>query len=492
MGTRNSIILRNFGRNLSFVPQNHFAPKSEAEVLEILGQFRDKQIRVIGRLHSWSEIAKCDDVVLDLRCLNEVTLQPRSDGVWASVGAGCQIKRLLAELERLGERTTPTVGLITEQTVAGAISTSTHGSGRHSLSHYVQEIRLATYDHETGQPIIRILSAGPELDAARCSLGCMGVILSVAFPCRPTYRIEEHIARYARLDQVLAAEERFPLQQFYLVPWTWNYMVQHRRETDSPLTWLFWLYRFYCFWMLDISTHLSFLAISRVFKHRWWTHAFFRNILPLAVVRGWKVIDWSPQILTMRHELFRHIEIEVFVKRSSLADALDVITQLLKYCDGDSNAFSPDTLERIQRIGHFESINGLLGTYTHHCVICVRKVLPDSPFLSMANSDNEAYYAISFISFALGQDREPFLGFAEVLSKLIIHLFAGRPHWGKICPINASEVEAVYPRLPEFRKAVRDCDPTGRFRNNWVSNLLFADETQTDSIANADVKSDRS
>ena len=64
------------------------------------------------------------------------------------------------------------------QTVAGAISTGTHGSGKNSLSHYVEGLRLAAYDEKTGRARIFEITEGPELSVARCSLGCMGVIVS--------------------------------------------------------------------------------------------------------------------------------------------------------------------------------------------------------------------------------------------------------------------------------------------------------------------------
>lgn len=77
----------------------------------------------------------------------------RADGAVVAVtaGAGCRMKHLLQTLHRRTDATLPSVGLITEQTVAGVISTATHGSGRHSLSHYVEQLRVAAYDPATGR-----------------------------------------------------------------------------------------------------------------------------------------------------------------------------------------------------------------------------------------------------------------------------------------------------------------------------------------------------
>ncbi len=66
--------VHNFGRNVSFQPKISFEPVSEAEVLLILAEHRGSNIRVIGRLHSYSEAASCEDVLLDLHCPMNATM----------------------------------------------------------------------------------------------------------------------------------------------------------------------------------------------------------------------------------------------------------------------------------------------------------------------------------------------------------------------------------------------------------------------------------
>ena len=256
--------VENFGHNICFQPAVYLVPADEDEVLQILATHAGRNIRAIGSLHSWSEAAVSDDVLLDLRRLDSVRTERREDEVWAIVGAGCQIKRVLAELERQANATLPSLGLITEQTIAGAISTGTHGSGKASMSHYVEEIRLATYDQQTGQPVVRTLANGDELRAGRCALGCLGVILSVSFRAPLQSLIEEHFRGYAELNDVLAAEEQYPLQQFYLIPWSWRYLAQHRREPQSRRSRLAGLYRAYWFLTIDLGLHLEILFLVRV------------------------------------------------------------------------------------------------------------------------------------------------------------------------------------------------------------------------------------
>lgn len=471
----NRLTMQNFGRNVSFQPKSMAEPQSEDEVLRILAEHRGSRIRVIGRLHSYSEAACCEDVLLDLRHLNSVQTEPRQNGVWATIGAGCQVKRVLAELERQAGATLPSVGLITEQAIAGAISTGTHGSGKHSLSHYVAEVRVATYDTVTGEPIIRTVSDGAELRAARCCLGCLGVIVSVSFWVRPQYCVEEHFHRYASLGEVIAAEESYPLQQFYLVPWEWDFWAQHRREVTAVRSWRAVIYRIYFFAVMEVGLHLVVQVLAKLYRHRWATHFFFRRILPLTLVRDWKVIDKSQDMLVMAHELFRHVEIEMFVTRSQLGEMLTFVKELLRYFDGDGEAFSPAAREQLNQLGLLNSLD--VGTYTHHYPICVRRILADDTLISMASGADQDFYSVSFNSYARPERRQGFDRFAEVLTHSTAHLFQARPHWGKVCPMSPETVKTLYSHLAEFQRVCSDFDPSGQFRNEWVSRLLFSEDS---------------
>jgi FAD/FMN-containing dehydrogenase len=464
--------ITNFGGNLTFEPQTYFAPKSEQEVLEILASCKGRRIRVIGRLHSWSEAPQGDDVLMDLKHLNEVRMEEREGVTWATIQGGCQVKRAIAELDQAGV-TLPSLGLITEQSIAGAAATGTHGSGKNSMAHYVDEATIATYDTETGEPTIRTVSSGPELLAVRCSLGCLGVILSVGIRCRAQYYVEEHLRIYSDTSELLAAEEQYPLQQFLLVPHFWKIIAQHRRVVDRRRSLLAPLYRIYWLVAVDFGLHLILLAMVRWLRSRPLVRFFYRRVLPIALLRGFKVVDKSQHILTMEHELFRHIEIEVFVRRSKVCDALEYVRQLLDYTDGKESCIAESTWQRLEESDRADSVRQTKGIYTHHYPICVRKILPDETFISMASSVDEPYYSISFVNYNRPSERESFLKFANILAQTTADLFQARPHWGKFCPIDAQTARQLYPRLNEFRDICNTADPNGVFRNPWIDTVIF-------------------
>jgi L-gulono-1,4-lactone dehydrogenase len=464
-------VVTNFGRNVTFRPAARYAPRSEAEVLDILRAHRGSPVRAVGRLHSWSDVTVCESVLLDLRRLDAVAVHADGPDPWVEVGAGCQIKRVVVELQKTGH-TLPSLGLIDEQTVAGATATGTHGSGRHSLSHYVRGVRLASYDPHTGEPTIREVTGGAELRAARCSLGCLGIVTKMLLPIRRQYQVEEHFRRYDRLDDVLDQEAGYDLQQFFLVPWRWDYLAQHRCEVDRPRSVLAPLYRLYWAAGMDVGLHVLVRLLARWFPS-FCTRLAYRHVIPWLVPRGWKVVDRSDRQLTMQHELFRHIEIEIFVRGSRLAAAMGYVVWLLRQAGGETAEPPADVGERLRSSGHWWAVDEVRGRYLHHYPVCVRKVLPDETLISMSSGD-EPWYALSFISYARPSRRDGFFRFATVLAGTMAVLFDSRPHWGKVCLLPAAELARLYPGLAEFAAIQKRLDPGGVFGNAWLREVLAA------------------
>jgi FAD/FMN-containing dehydrogenase len=431
--------ITNFGGNIRFAPHHFYAPATEAEVLAILDRHAAGKIRVVGARHSWSPAIVSDDALVDLRHFDGVAV----NGDSITVGGGCRIKHLLRKLHKQSDYTMPSIGLITEQTIAGAISTATHGSGKHSLSHYMDEIRFAAYD-AGGKARIHTWNSGDELRAARCGLGCLGIILSVKFRGVPRYDVAERLVACDTLDDVLKGETTFPLQQFYLSPHRWSYLSQQRRVTSglqARRDWLAVLYRFYWHYGIDIGLHLTIKAIA---NSRRLTRFFFRHVLEHTVPKNVTVTDRAENMLVMEHELFRHLEMELFVPARHLRAAMSHMQEVLTAFDQD-------------------------GTFTHHYPICIRRVLADDAMLSMAAG--ETHYAISLITYT--EPRDTFFAMADYLARSMAKLFAARPHWGKYCPLDRDQIAALYPELTAFRALCEQVDPRGVFRNDFVQRVLF-------------------
>jgi hypothetical protein len=466
--------IKNFGENVVFTPKHFYCPDNIAELLDILELHPKAKIRAIGSLHAWSPVAQSGEITISLEKFNAVKVEHDEEGAIATIGGGCQIKRVISELAKL-DLAMPALGLISEQTIAGATSTATHGSGRHCLSHYLTAVHIAHYDPLTSAPTISVIRDPDILRAAKCALGCMGIIVAVEIRPRPAFRIEEYLGFYPKLADVLEQESAYPLQQFYYLPWLDRYLGQHRRESDRPRSWLAPLYRWYWFLIIDLGLHLILKGIMQVLRSRKFAKLFFRFLAPWTIIRKWRVVDHSQDMLIMEHELFRHLEIELLVKRSELAEAMEISRQLISWADS-SVPFPPQTQRLIEQNQLQSSSEKAAGGYTHHYPICVRRVLPDNLLVSMTGGGTEDYYAISFITYDLPNQRDGFFRFAELLSMVMFHRFNARCHWGKYTPYHHAQIAANYPQLELFIQRCRQFDPEGRFQNAWVRKVVFSGE----------------
>lgn len=468
--------IKNFGENVVFTPKHFYRPESTAELLDILEKHSKSKIRAIGSLHAWSPAAQSGEITVSLEKLNDIKVEYDEQGAIATVGGGCQVKRLIVELAKL-DLAMPALGLISEQTIAGATSTATHGSGRHCLSHYLTAVHIAHYDPLTSAPTISIVRDPELLRAAKCAVGCMGIIVAVELRPRSAFRIEEYLQFYPKLTDVLEKEKDYPLQQFYYLPWLDRYLGQHRRESSSPRSWLAPLYRWYWYLIIDLGLHLVLKAIMQVFKDRRLAKWFFRVLAPFTIIRRWHVVDHSQDMLIMEHELFRHLEIEIFVRRSDLSEALEIARQLVSWADSGV-PFPPQTQWIIDKHELRNNAEKASGRYTHHYPICVRRVVPDDLMISMSSGGSEDYYALSFITYELPTERDGFFRFAELLAMVMFHRFNARCHWGKYTPFHHPQIVANYPQLELFLKRCQQFDPEGRFQNTWIKATLFGERPQ--------------
>ena len=463
----------NFGRNVTFQPAASYEVETEAEVLAVLEANKGKRLRAIGSLHAWSEAASTDDVLVVMQGLNSIEVTPDKDAVW--VGAGCKVKRLLRKLS-IRELTLPSIGLIDEQTIAGATATGTHGSGSNCLSHFIQAVRIAHYDPE-GNAAITTVDSGDELRAARCSLGLLGIIVGIKIESRAKYNIEEHAIAHRNLDDVIAMESEYPQQQFYLMPWSWTYFGHHRVETDQPRSRLATLYRLYCFLAIDVGLHIAITFLSRVLQSASAIRFFYKRVIPWTIINRWKVVDDSHAMLVMEHELFRHIEIEVFVPRSKVQSANDLLIDVISVLGGQSKSNSEATDVLLDSAGKKEALESMAGSYCHHYPICFRRIKPDDTMLTASSPSDTAkpdedWYAISFISYQRPDDRDGFHKFAKFIGPLIAELFGGRCHWGKYNPLSREENECLYRELESFRKVTKRFDPDAYFSNDWFDSVI--------------------
>ena len=474
----------NFGHNVSWQPAALVTPTGETELLQLLDRHAGRHVRAVASRHAWSALCATDGVNVDLGQLNGVTVDRAPDGTtWATIGAGCTIGRVLDELRQQAGVTLPTVGAITRQTIAGALATGTHGSGRPSLSHFPGLIRMAQYGPD-GRARLVELRDGPSLRAARCALGCMGIVTAVRMPCVAEYDVAHHDEYAATLGEVLAGEAEYPLQSFLLLPWSWTWYVWRRRvaaagERSGALRRL--ARRASGAVLRDTLLHAGLKALLAGGSPRT-VRRYMQRLMPLQMRPSAPVVDRGDRVLTLAHDRFRHVEMELFVPADRLPLALAVSRYVLTVAAGAGESSQRDDEARasgfdlaaaraaIADAGCEDALGSLRRRYTQHYPLFCRRVLPDDTLISMSAEAAEPMYTISFFTY-----ERPLDGFeatAAVLARVLRAACDARPHWGKYFPLSRDEIEPLYPHLSEFRAQCVAADERGVFRNDFTARVL--------------------
>ena len=481
MGTT-AMKITNFGGNVSYEPAHYYEPATEAEVLEILERHAGESVRVVASGHSWSPAIETPDVAIRLDELNGITRRYETDGtVVVRAGGGAKLRDLVRAVESRTEYTFPTLGGITEQTISGAISTGTHGSGRPSLSHHMDEIRVAAYDPDSGEPRIYTFTDGDALRAARCAVGRMGVVLSVEFRCVPKYLISETITEVDSVADLLERDREDSLEQAILLPHSWRFLIFDRTVVHDTLSAVGRLrahvYSALSVLYLDVALHLFVLAVlfavRRGLAGPGLVSRVYRSVIPRAIPRGVTHTGPSTDVLTLKHDLFRHEEMELFVPKRHLVRATEVVSYVFAVAAGEDPPVSRDeVLGALEDAGTEEALERVRGRYVHHYPLFFRRVPRDDTLVSMASGDGGPYYSLSFFTYYPPAERGPFYDVCDVVARTLAAAFDARPHWGKHNPLTYEDVEHLYPGMDEFHRQCDAVDPQGTFSNAYTRRAL--------------------
>ncbi len=475
MGRLLSRTITNFGGEVRFRPKELLQPATDGEVLSILEKHAGGKVRAIGSLHSWNKGMETPDALIDLGKMDKISVTDDGRGPIVEAGGGCTLQSLVDALSERG-LAMPTLGAIKRQTIAGALSTATHGSGRRSISAYMEELRLAAYDAEGKPAVFTYREGDPALEAARCAVGCMGVVLSARFRALPEFWVEERGAFYGSIQEALAQEKAFPLQQMILIPYDWRYFSFRRRETEdhgNPLSRAFW--KAYDYLVFEVGTHLMLKAtlfLSSLLDSRKLIPAFYERIVP-SFLSGRRYVNPSADALTLHtshHYYFRHLEMELFIPEREMPRA-DSLIRAITSSFADAS-YEPDAqaVSSMKEAGVYERVLALRGTYQHHYPIFFRCLHEDPALISMSSGGKR--YSASFFTYLAPEKRADYYRYAQVMAETLSNVCDARLHWGKYFPLDAQDTALHYPQLDSFRAVCRSVDPEGVFRNGFTEKAL--------------------
>jgi FAD/FMN-containing dehydrogenase len=185
----------NFSGRVAFTPERIARPKSEAELRALVREAASagRTVRVAGTGHSFTPLVQTEGLLLSLDDLSGIeSVDPVKRE--AVIRAGTKLHALGEPLLAHG-LAMQNMGDVDVQALAGAVSTGTHGTGP-GLANVSSQVVGARLVLASGEPLELSAEAdGERLDAARVSLGLLGVFSTLTLRLVPAYRLHERVWR---------------------------------------------------------------------------------------------------------------------------------------------------------------------------------------------------------------------------------------------------------------------------------------------------------
>ncbi|BFV56937.1 D-arabinono-1,4-lactone oxidase [Kitasatospora sp. CMC57] len=426
---------RNWAGNQSARPSRAVAPASVEQVGEVLRQAAEqgRTVKAVGSGHSFTSIASAGDgVLLRPDGLTAVRELDRAAGT-VTVESGLPLWKLNRLLESAGLSLT-NMGDIEVQTVAGATSTGTHGTGRESgsLAAQIRAVEIVLADGSVRQ--CSPTENAELFQGARLGLGALGVVTALTFGVEPAFLLTAHERPMgfeevlSAFDDLTAVNEHF---EFYWFPHTDRCSVKRNNRSQGPAA---PLPRFKSWLDDDFLSNTVWEGACQVGRR---FPAAIPTIAQLAS-RAWSertYTDTAYKVFTSPRKV-RFIEMEYAVPRAAATTVLRELKALVERSDW--------------RISF---------------PVEVRVAPADDLWLSTANGRDSVYIAVHLYRGTAEQGY-----FTEVEKLMTAH--QGRPHWGKLHTRDAEYLASVYPRFEDFT-ALRDkVDPDRLFANDYLRRVL--------------------
>ncbi|GAB2469805.1 D-arabinono-1,4-lactone oxidase [Jatrophihabitans fulvus] len=395
---------------------------------------RGQRVKPIGSGHSFTAIGATDGLQLRLDRLAGIVHADRATGE-VTVHAGTRLHELNESLWQLGLSMT-NLGDIDVQTLSGAISTGTHGTGAKlgGLATQVTGLDLVLAD---GSLLHCDASENPDVfAAARVGLGALGVIATVTLRCEPAYALAASEApatlpdTLAGLDELVVGNDHF---EFYWFPHT-DRVLTKRNNRVLPGTELRPVGRARAWLDDELLSNTVFEGLNRITTRR---PALIppTNRVAARALSARDYIDRSYRVFASSRRV-RFREMEYALPR-------EAVPAVLAEIDG-----------WLQR--HGEQVG---------FPVEVRFAAADDVWLSTAQGRDSGYIAVHQYH---RRDHRAYFAAVEAIARD----HDGRPHWGKLHDRDAASLRGTYPHFDDFR-AVRDrLDPHRMFGNAYLERVL--------------------
>jgi L-gulono-1,4-lactone dehydrogenase len=427
----------NWGGTYRCSPISIQSPTTEKEILAIVhaAAERHEHVKVIGSGHSFTDIGCTDGRLIKLdRYKNVLHVDREASTITAQ--AGITILELSEALSHVG-LAMENMGDVGYQTISGAISTATHGTGERlrNISSQVVGLSLVTADGD-------VLHCSPEKDAhilkaAQVGLGALGVISTVTLRCVPAYNIHS-VQQPTRIDELLEHFDDlckdYDHFEFFWFPHTeWAQAISNTRTQDPPPA----KQR-----RVGVTAYVNDILLEN--------HAF-GLIQRAAQVRR----KWIPGLAGITARTMSRKEM------TDRSDRIFANERLVRFAEMEYAVPREHLLPAFREIREMIDRTGLLISFP----VEVRAVAQDDIPLSPAYGRPTGYIAVHvFNKF----EYQPY--FREV--EAIMDAHEGRPHWGKLHFQTAETLRPRYPLWDRFIAVRNRLDPHGMFANAYLDRVI--------------------
>jgi FAD-linked oxidoreductase len=392
-------------------------------------------VKMVGTGHSFTAISAPEHTMLRPTRLGGILAVDR-DAMTVTALAGTQLKALNAELEALG-LSLHNMGDIDEQTLAGATSTGTHGTGGvwASLSAQMVGLQLVT---GTGEIVTATETENPEiLEFARVGIGALGVLTTVTFRVEPLFVLEANETPMGWDECLDGFDERTATHNHvdtYWFPHTDRFMTKTNDRLDVDPSDVHPLSRLRSWWDDEFLSNSLFGALNRV-----------TNAAPAIIPKFNQV---TSRMLSAR--TYSDVAHKVFTSPRT------VVFREMEYA-----------LTREVGITALREVRAAMDKSDLKITFPVEiRVTPTDDIPLSTSSGRDSLY----LAFHTHRDADHLAYFALV--EPIMRAHDGRPHWGKVHTRTAADLAPAYPRFDEFL-ALRDkLDPDRVFANAYLRRVL--------------------
>lgn len=401
---------KNWAGNHSFGATRLHRPATLAQVQEIVS--RAGKVKVVGSRHSFNDIADSAEDHISLEHLNRVVAFDRERHT-VTVEGGIRYSQLCPQLHREGYALHNMAGL-PDISVAGACATATHGSGDRNgnLATAVATLQIVKADGSVVE--LSRERDGEKFQGAVVGLGGLGVVTKLTLDIVPTYEMRQDV--YANLPLAhLEAQFETIMSSAYsvslFIDWRSMYINEVRRKTRITDG--------------DAAAPEPVWFEATLLTERMGTPGHWYETLPHFQIGQLSSIGYM-------------LQSEYMLPRQYAAGALRVISSL-------RDQFAPLLLS---------------------CEI--RTIAADTLWMSPAYRKD--CVAIHF------NWKIDWPGVSKLLPQIEEGLapFEARPHWGKLFAMPGKHVQSLYERLADFQQLLREYDPSGKFRNDFLDTYIFS------------------